>query len=381
MKFNILILLCVFCYNLHAQNKDTKRDYTWCLGSADKTIINFSTSSFTQHLVNSSIYIQNSNASISDTAGNLLFYTNGFKIINKNHTIMENGDSLNCCTSYFQDGMQTGFGSPQGALILPKPDSPNIYYVFHSPLETLSSPPYFQYSPMLYSSVVDMSMNNGIGKVIQKNISIITDTLQIGLLTACRHANGRDWWLLLREYESNRFRTLLLTPTGIENHGIQVVGVPFAQQSYGQSLFSPDGTKYIMAQMGVQSDNFYYAIYDFDRCTGLLSAEQTAFVYSPGTYLGCAVSASSECIYFATYDSVFQYKLKDANIASTKKLVANWVYFVDSLNNGYGFGFMTLAPDDKIYMYGGLFYYLNTINNPDLDGIACNIEHHNISIL
>jgi hypothetical protein len=58
-------------------------------------------------------------ASISDENGNLLFYTNGSTIWNIYHDTMENGNNL-----------PSNYSITQGALIIPRPDSADQYYVF-----------------------------------------------------------------------------------------------------------------------------------------------------------------------------------------------------------------------------------------------------------
>ena len=55
-------------------------------------------------------------ATISDYDGNLLFYTNGVTIWNKNHQIMVNGENLN-----------GDFSSTNSAIIIPKPGDITIY--------------------------------------------------------------------------------------------------------------------------------------------------------------------------------------------------------------------------------------------------------------
>ena len=57
--------------------------------------------------------------SISDDSGNLLFYTDGSTVLNQNHRIMLNGTGLIGDSS-----------STQSAIIVPKPNDPNIYYIF-----------------------------------------------------------------------------------------------------------------------------------------------------------------------------------------------------------------------------------------------------------
>src|SRR5437764_1215512 len=58
-------------------------------------------------------------ASISDANGNLLFYTDGIKVWNKNHVVMTNGT-----------GLRGDPSSTQSGIIVPKPGSSTIYYIF-----------------------------------------------------------------------------------------------------------------------------------------------------------------------------------------------------------------------------------------------------------
>ena len=58
-------------------------------------------------------------SSIADHDGNLLFYTDGISVWNKNHNVMPNGYGL--------------YGDPsstQSSLIVPRPGSDSIYYIF-----------------------------------------------------------------------------------------------------------------------------------------------------------------------------------------------------------------------------------------------------------
>jgi hypothetical protein len=40
-----------------------------------------------------------------------------------------------------------------------------------------------------------MTLDNGLGAVVSKNNILFSDSLTMNLF-ACRHANGRDWWLM-----------------------------------------------------------------------------------------------------------------------------------------------------------------------------------------
>ncbi|MCB8931213.1 MAG: hypothetical protein H6535_08930 [Bacteroidia bacterium] len=66
---------------------------------------------------------------ISDVSGNLLFYTNGFYIADASNDTMQNGSGLN--PGAYANAFSDGFMIPQGALIIPKPLSSSVYYMFH----------------------------------------------------------------------------------------------------------------------------------------------------------------------------------------------------------------------------------------------------------
>ncbi|MDZ7910566.1 MAG: hypothetical protein U5O16_01775 [Rhodococcus sp. (in: high G+C Gram-positive bacteria)] len=130
------------------------------------------------------------------------------------HQIMENGDSLN-----LEATLGWNFAMPivQGAMILPCPEQINCYYVFHTNLTTQNEPNGLHLiSKILHCTTVDMTYNNGLGKVIEKNKIIVNDTLDLGKITATRHANGRDWWVIIPEYQTNKYYTLLITPQGLK---------------------------------------------------------------------------------------------------------------------------------------------------------------------
>src|SRR4030095_14737495 len=109
---------------------------------------------------------------ISDSIGNLLFYTDGITVRNSNHAIMPNGTGLT--------GNST---STHSAIILPMPGSPGMYYIFTT---------FYDFS----YSIVDMSLNNGLGDVTVKN-HIIMANVNTEKQCVTRHANGVDIWINL----------------------------------------------------------------------------------------------------------------------------------------------------------------------------------------
>jgi hypothetical protein len=214
--------------------------------------------------------MEGSNTSMSDATGKLLFYSNGCYIVNAAHQIMENGDSIN--PGWMQQYYCSEGGSPyiQGVLALPAPESDQLYYTF-----VLDMLPTFQGVPNvfgiapehLYYNVIDQSANNGLGKVIAKNRIAIQDTFARGNIQATRHANGKDWWVVVPKVQSNCYHVLPITRNGIGNPKLECVGRPWNDTDGGaQALFSPDGRKYVRMN-GVNGLH----IYDFDNAIGKLS--------------------------------------------------------------------------------------------------------------
>src|SRR5688572_1104153 len=133
-------------------------------------------------------------STISDTNGKLLFYTDGVTVWDSLHNIMPNGTGL------FGD-----ISSTQSAIIVPAPGSTSVFYIITTPYLLNTKP--------LAFSVVDMILNNGLGDVTTKN-----DTL-LGLasekVTAVKHQNGTDVWIIAHAYTNNNFYAFLLTSSGI----------------------------------------------------------------------------------------------------------------------------------------------------------------------
>jgi hypothetical protein len=135
-------------------------------------------------------FFNDTDAAISDTNGNLLFYFNGIDVFNRNHQVMQNGDTLN-------EYNVTGYDLPQGGVIIAYPGHSSKYILFHAEKGYVA--PWGQANIGVYYSIIDMAQNNGLGKVTIRKKPIVVDTLEYGKLAIVRHANGRDWWLCIGE--------------------------------------------------------------------------------------------------------------------------------------------------------------------------------------
>lgn len=343
------------------------------LGPTSASGIDFNTSPPTL-LTTSGMYANEGSAVMSDkTTGALLFYTNGTTIYNKNHQPMANGTGLNGNTS-----------ATQSSLIIPVPCSTTQYYVF-----TLYS------QAMIYGlsySMVDMTLNGGLGGVTTKNTSV-SGQFVTEKLTAIKHANGQDYWVIYHlfpnaggpnpQLSTSQFRVVLVSSTGVSAPTTYSAGTPYIDQ--GSVASNPATLGYLrpshdckMLAAAVQSQNVI-DILNFNNATGAIS---TKYSFAPGHTSGYGVEFSPDNtkLYFSTGNSatgntgvLAQFDLSSgvaATIAASKQTIFSYTSPADG-----GGGSLLLAPDGKIYFARtanpGL-NYLSVINNPDAAGPACN---------
>src|SRR5215203_5287753 len=142
----IIIFSCVtqICFAQGEYNQ-------WCFGNLSGLDFN----SGSPVAVSSQVNTTEGSSSIADAAGSLLFYSDGISVWNKNHVLMSNGSGLN-----------GGVSSTQSALIVAQPQSPSLYYIF----TTAES----QGGAGFCYSIVDMTLQAGLGAVTTKNVLLFT---------------------------------------------------------------------------------------------------------------------------------------------------------------------------------------------------------------
>ncbi len=316
---------------------------------------------------------------ISDATGNMMFYTNGYYLADATNDTMQNGSGLS--PGAYANAFSDGFGIPQGALIIPKPNSSNLYYLFHNSADGYSQPIPNSISYNFYVTTIDMNGNGGLGTVLSKNVSLLTDSMNPGKIAATKHANGRDWWVMIHRVNTNTFLKFLVTPTVILGPYSQNIGVVRVDGA-GQAWFSPNGKKYAYYYVNGGLD-----IFDFDRCTATLSnAVHVTMPFENGYNVGMAFSAGSNALYVSNTQHVYQFDLTAANVAASQLTVATYDSFV-SVFPGFPQGFATLfglsalAPDGKIYITtGNGTIHMHTIDNPDVIGLGCNVNQHSVQL-
>lgn len=304
------------------------------------------------------------NASISDDQGNLLMFCFGKTIANKTGDFMDNGDGLcdgNECPNACNLQANTHL---QGVLILPKPGHLSQYYVFIKDYELAGG----CQPGRVTASLVDLSYNNGLGKVLTRAIPILSDTLSDSRMTACKHANGRDWWLINHEYNTGGIFCQLIAPDSIYPPIVQnLINQPDENDDSGWSIFSPDGETFATTTAGLKK----IILLSFNRCTGEFSnyrevQADTTVEY----YVYMAFSGNGQYLYAGNNSYLDQFDLYSSNIASSK------VQLVHDTAGFPGLGGIGLACDSKVYVSGwsGPSPCFSVINSPNSKAPMCDFH-------
>jgi hypothetical protein len=384
MKKKTLILFVIFySFQLTAQ---IKYDYNWLFGYSggeNDTLyygmnMNFSEDSVDILAIFLNIDLGLTNASISDSLGNLLFFTNGCSVSDFSGKTLENGDSLNAGGALFES---TCFGSfpmyniPQGILFIPDPGNPNRFYLFHQKNNFVTQPEFTILTFPYFYSLVEINSNFPDGIVIEKNLPIIPDTVYTGVETAAKHTNGKDWWILVPMLYGGYSR-LLLNETGLEGPFFQDIGIVPTEdgEGGGQAVFTPDGSHYAMY---ASRDGVF--LYDFDAETGLLSNFRFLTFEGSDNVGGVAFSSNSRFLYVSTVFKIYQFDLEAVDIQSSQITVAEY--------DGYQSPFPThfwlqqLAPDCRIYINSSNGVdVLHVIKYPNRPGLECEVIQHGVQL-
>ncbi|NJM78594.1 MAG: T9SS type B sorting domain-containing protein [Flavobacterium sp.] len=296
-------------------------------------------------------------ATLADANGNLLLYTDGITVWNRNHGIMPNGT-----------GLLGDSSSTQSATIVPMPGSNTLFYVFT--LDAYAETNGFRYS------IVDMSLDGGNGAVTSsKNVLIYSPTCE--KLAIVRHANNLDYWIVTHGWENSTFYSHLLSSTGLSNApvitniGEVVNGV--TDNTWGYMKISPNGNKLVICNSSINAE-----LFDFDINTGILSNPLVLHVPINGFVYGAEFSPNSNILYLSIitynpYPVINQYDLNSNNIPSTETTIySSSTYIATALQ---------LGPNNKLYF--GEFYepFLGVINDPNEIGVSCNPQINAVNLL
>jgi hypothetical protein len=302
-------------------------------------------------------------ATVSDAStGEYLFCTNSAQVWDRNGQLMAgsalvpNGNTITQVT------------------IVQKPGSDDLFYLFTSEVQAFSGQGYRFHA-------VDMSLNNGAGGIAFTD-SVLHPSPVTEKLTAIRHANGTDVWILGHAYGSDAYLAFLVTSAGVSTvpvvSQIGKVHTDLGSSGYdavGEVKASPDGSKVV----AVTLYNPDIELFTFNNATGTLSdlitlPENGAYDglgNASGLY-GASFSASGDLLYVGQWfsASVANARLLQYDLSSNdpSAIIASRTEF-PTAGNPYS---LKLGPDGRIYVaHAAMNTHLGVIEFPDSAGQAC----------
>lgn len=403
MKKSLLLLtLFCFCQAIFSQNEASN----WYFGQFAGLNFNATNGTVTA-ITDGQLNTLEGCTSISDTDGNLLFYSDGRTIWNSLHQPMANASEA------LGTGLKGDDSSTSSGLIVPKPQDPNFYYIF-----TVDEPHHFNSAAFpdqvdgdgvndgLMYSLVDINLNGGLGDVdpLEKNVPLITyditnpdevDFKCSEKITAVKADDCSSFWVI--SHFTNKFYAFKVDVNGVNTTpvisevGPEVPVSGYRRNALGYIKASPDGTRLAVAHLGFATTLAGEApggvyLFDFNNDTGVVSNEQVLYGPENGdSPYGVEFSAENRKIY-ATINagangsgpsSVVQWNLESADIPASQVVIHT--------SNTFSAGALQLGINRKIYRAqvslqnpGTSARFLGVIENPEADGTAANYNESGI---
>ncbi|KFF04277.1 hypothetical protein B0A68_13835 [Flavobacterium reichenbachii] len=275
--------------------------------------------------------------SLSDHNGNLLFYSDGMKIWDKNNALMPNGS-----------GMLGHPSSAQSGVILPYPGQKNKFIT--ASIGATQAPVYY--------SVIDMTLNGGLGDVdtSQKNVSLTGSGGFTGeSLTAFKHANGTDYWIIAPgKGTTTIMNAWLVTAAGVQSTTPVKSSLPITTPNLsdpgGYMKISPDGKHFAF---GVAPSSSRLIIGDFDSNTGVFSNPKNVSVNA----YGVEFSNSGKYLYISGGSGVKVYDFM--------ALLSNVSTAAKSVLSTSTYGALQMGPDGRLYIVIHKTKNMGIVDNPE----------------
>jgi gliding motility-associated-like protein len=354
MKKLVALVLLFFMFNVYSQ----KQANIWYFG--ENAGIDFSTNPPTA-LTDGELNTNEGCSSFSDAEGNLLFYSDGTEVFNKNHGLMTYSDGSPA------NNLEGNPSSTQSGMIIPKPGSTSIYYLFtvgtNFVPNNIDPNPGFNYYTIDFSTNPLGEITNGpVNLAINPNNNEDLSNAWSEKVAAVKGAGCNEVWVL--SFVQNTFYSYKVDPSGVDVAGVVTSAVDFtASDKRGYLQVSPNGEKIAFADYNSSGNNINgsLVLFDFDSSSGSVNQNSSQVLipmFTGQSPYGVAFSQQSNKLYTSTYNGdfkVFQFDLENPDIPSSKKEIIN--------KNGFR-GALQLGPDGKIYASIPNSGFLDVIENP-----------------
>ena len=289
-------------------------------------------------------------STISSKEGELLFFTDGNTVYNRNNQVMKNGNNLSSSGT-----------STQSSIIIPQNNQK--YFIFTTDFE--GNPNGFEYS------CVDMSLESGLGEVTIKNNKLINNSISEKVTSFQTPVNyGSKYSVITHSSGDSKFYVYMLDSNGL-NTGFTVSTGYTYNSSRGYMKTSLDGKKII----SLLYDENVIQILDIDNYFFSLNPLQneillTGITFDNGPY-GLEYSSDSSKFYVSdgASEKIIQF---DLSYSSSTEMINNMIEVASV--SGSSLGALQMGPDNKIYVSDYGKEYLHIIHNPNGKGVECNFQ-------
>lgn len=347
-------------------------------------------------LSNGRLYTGEGCATMSDSNGNLLFYTDGTTVFNRLHTVMENGNNL------FGNSSST-----QSAIVIPFPGTTSKYVIFTVSADDAATPTSTTNKGFNFY-YVDMELANGLGAVIHPTENRLLE-ISSEKIAAVKHINKKHYWVVT--HFEDKFYAYLINETGVvRTPVVSQIGPSIDPRSYpvnsrGYLKISPNGKKLAIAHLSnlnydsipienlpTISDRYYptngpfansypgfLGLYDFNKATGVVGNE--IVLDESGSPYGVEFSPNSQILYSNSdyhyidggyYTSwlrgeLNQYDLSvpSHRIPSTKRVIHTYYNQDTSSEIFTARGALQMALNQRIYLSRDQKTYVSHLKDPN----------------
>lgn len=300
MKRLIFITILYGCISLPLLGWAQKEFRTWCYGEGSNLQRSIRVNFDPRPGLPDSCKFQNyggripyggGTASISDAQGRLVCYSGGISVMDRAGGLMPHGVLLapDSASSWFS-GVAI-----QPVVLTPAPANPAIYYLFYWRQALKEG----KRTYAITSALIDRTLNGGLGDVVRKG-QVLGYTAIPGL-TAIRHLNNRDYWVVIPASDGRGFQSFLVNSAAVSAPVHSSLDVPVL--SGGSELkASPNGRRLAFATSTLTSVGQEYPlyVYDFDNATGLVSHATVVHRGTEGA-LSLSFSPNSQVLYATAY--------------------------------------------------------------------------------
>lgn len=297
-------------------------------------------------------------ASMSDENGNLLFYSDGVKLWDWQHNVVSSS-------------LMGHQSSTNSVLIVPVPATSDEYYLFT--LDAMQN----NLDNGLVFNRIKACRDNGVSIVLANQFLSSNMTEK---MTAIRHQNGQDYWLVTHEFATDVFKVYLVNEQGVSLDGMYSCGAihgPELSAAVGQMKASPDGN-FIVANL---SNKQRTDIVSFDKVQGSVSCllsfpPDTSSSGNFRSIYGVSFSQNSRYLYISggARFRLWQFDMNELATSTDAFYNSKYTLSDDQFQSNTSFHQLQLGPDGKIYCASWNNEHLAVIHEPDLGGLACAFE-------